>query len=72
MKKNTKTKINKKLNKKNVDNRSNIDIKSQFKKVEIGIKNGVFVFTNNLTIDEFSKKINKSCSEIIKHLFLNG
>ncbi|MDE5545640.1 MAG: translation initiation factor IF-2, partial [Malacoplasma sp.] len=55
-----------------VDNRSNIDIKSQFKKVEIGIKNGVFVFTNNLTIDEFSKKINKSSSEIIKHLFLNG
>ncbi len=72
MKKNTKTKNNKKYSKKSVDNRSNIDIKSQFKKVEIGIKNGVFVFTNNLTIDEFSKKINKSSSEIIKYLFLNG
>lgn len=63
---------NKKMNFKKVDNRSNIDIKSHFKKVEVGIKNGVFVFVNNLTIDEFSKKINKHATEIIKYLFLKG
>lgn len=71
MKKNIKTKKKDKNNKK-VDHRTNIDIKSQFKKVETGIKNGVFVFTNNLTIDEFSKKINKHNAEIIKYLFLKG
>lgn len=66
---------NKKVKKNNfrrTDNRSNIDIKSQFKKVEVGIKNGVFVFVNNLTIDEFSKKLNKPSTEIIKYLFLKG
>lgn len=71
MKKNIKAK-SKKNGKKPVDNRTNIDIKSHFKKVETGIKNGVFVFTNNLTIDEFSKKINKHNAEIIKYLFLKG
>lgn len=71
MAKNIKTK-KKEKSKKVVDNRTNIDIKSQFKKVETGIKNGVFVFTNNLTIDEFSKKINKHSAEIIKYLFLKG
>lgn len=67
-----KAKKYKKNNFKRNDNRSNIDIKSQFKKVEVGIKNGVFVFVNNLTIDEFSKKINKPTTEIIKYLFLKG
>lgn len=67
-----KNKKTKKKNFKKVDHRSNIDIKSHFKKVEVGIKNGVFVFVNNLTIDEFSKKLNKPSTEIIKYLFLKG
>lgn len=67
-----KVKKQKKNNFKKADNRSNIDIKSHFKKVEVGIKNGVFVFVNNLTIDEFSKKLNKPSTEIIKYLFLKG
>ncbi|MDE5553341.1 MAG: translation initiation factor IF-2, partial [Malacoplasma sp.] len=54
------------------DTRKHIDLKSQFKKVEIGIKNGVFVFVGDLTIDEFSKKIAKPASEIIKYFFLKG
>ncbi|MCF0217738.1 MAG: translation initiation factor IF-2 [Malacoplasma sp.] len=61
-----------KKNSKPVDYRQNIDIKSQFKKVETGIKNGVFIFTSNLTISEFASKINKSSTEIIKYLFLKG
>lgn len=68
MKKNTK---NIKNNKK-IDNRKNIDLKSQLKKVEVGIQNGIFIYVEPLTIDEFGKKINKSASEIIKYLFLKG
>lgn len=68
MKKNIK---NVKHNKK-IDNRKNIDLKSQLKKVEVGIQNGIFIYVEPLTIDEFSKKINKSASEIIKYLFLKG
>lgn len=57
---------------KRTDFRSNIDIKSHFKKVETGIKNGVFIFQNDLTIDEFSKKLKKHSTEIIKYFFLKG
>lgn len=68
MKKNIKnTKNNKKI-----DNRKNIDLKSQLKKVEVGIQNGIFIYVEPLSIDEFAKKINKSASEIIKYLFLKG
>lgn len=62
----------KKNNFKKQDTRQNIDLKSQFKKVDTGIKNGVFVFSSPLTVDEFSKKINKPASEILKHFFLQG
>lgn len=47
----------KKNNFKKQDTRQNIDLKSQFKKVDTGIKNGVFVFSSPLTVDEFSKKL---------------
>lgn len=68
MKKNIKnTKHNKKI-----DNRKNIDLKSQLKKVEVGIQNGIFIYVEPLTIDEFAKKLSKSASEIIKYLFLKG
>lgn len=60
------------INSKKQDTRKHIDLKSQFKKVETGIKNGVFVFVGDLTIDEFSKKIAKPASEIIKYFFLKG
>jgi translation initiation factor IF-2 len=60
-----------KINKKH-DTRTNIDLKSQFKKVDTGIKNGVFIFSSPLTIDQFSKKIDKSSSDILKYFFLKG
>jgi translation initiation factor IF-2 len=54
------------------DTRQNIDLKSQFKKVDTGVKNGVFIFSSPLTVDQFAKKINKSPSEILKYFFLKG
>ena len=36
------------------------------------LKDNVFVYTTNMTIDELSKKINVSSSEIIKYFFKNG
>lgn len=54
------------------DTRENIDLKSQFKKVDTGIKNGVFIFSSPLTVDEFSKKIDKNVSDILKYFFLKG
>lgn len=63
----------KKNNKKNQnDFRKTIDLKSQFKKVETGIKDGIFVFTSNLTIDEFARQLKKPATEIIKYFFLKG
>jgi translation initiation factor IF-2 len=54
------------------DTRQNIDIKSQFKKVNTGIKNGVFIFSSPLTVEQFASKINKSTAEILKYFFLKG
>lgn len=61
-----------KNNNKKFDSRANNDLKSQLKEVEVGIKNGVFVYVEPLTIDEFSKKLNRPASELIKYLFLQG
>ncbi|WPL39873.1 translation initiation factor IF-2 N-terminal domain-containing protein [Malacoplasma iowae] len=66
MKKNGNNKNNKK------DNRKSFDLKSQFKKVETGIQDGVFVYVEPLSISEFASKLNKPSSEIIKYLFLKG
>jgi translation initiation factor IF-2 len=60
-----------KINKKH-DTRQNLDIKSQFQKVDTGVKNGVFIFSSPLTIEQFAKKIDKSPSEILKFFFLKG
>lgn len=57
---------------KKFDNRKNIDLKSQLKEIQVGIKNGVFIYVEPLTIDEFSKKLNKPATELIKYLFLKG
>lgn len=65
---------NNKIIKKNkkFDNRKNIDLKSQLKEIQVGIKNGVFIYVEPLTIDEFSKKLNRPATELIKYLFLKG
>lgn len=62
----------KNFNKKRVDFRKEIDLKTHFKKREVGVKNGVFTFVSNLSIQDFSKSLNKSSAEIIKYLFLKG
>jgi translation initiation factor IF-2 len=60
-----------KINKKQ-DTRQNLDIKSQFQKVDTGVKNGVFIFSSPLTVEQFAQKIDKSSSEILKYFFLKG
>ena len=54
------------------DNRKQVDIKEQLKFVNVGVHNGVFVFTDPLTLGELAKKINKNSSELIKYFFLKG
>jgi translation initiation factor IF-2 len=60
-----------KINKK-IDTRKNLDIKSQFKTVDTGVKNGVFIFSSPLTVEQFAIKIGKAPSEILKYFFLKG
>ena len=63
----------KNINKKETDNRKNIEINTLLKKVEVGVnKDNVFVFTSPLTVTEFAKKINKPASEIIRYFLLKG
>ena len=45
----------KKINKN--ENRQTIDINKQIKSVEVGIKNGVFVFKSPLSVEELAKKL---------------
>lgn len=59
-------------NHRKVDNRKSIDIQKQYKKVDTGLHNGVFIYSSPLTIENFAAKLNKSSSEIIKHFFLKG
>lgn len=61
-----------KFNKKTNDARQSIDIKKQMKTVKTGVQNGVFVFTNPLTVAEFAAKLNKPATEIIKYFFMKG
>ena len=58
--------------KKQKDTRQSIDLKAQFKKVDTGIKNGVFIFSHPLTIEQIATKLNTSSSDIIKYFFLRG
>ena len=63
----------KNINKKETDNRKNIEINTLLKKVEVGVnKENIFVFTSPLTVTEFAKKINKPASEIIRYFLLKG
>lgn len=58
--------------KKNNETRQGIDLSQQLKSVDIGIKDGVFIFTSPLSAEELSKKLNKNVSDIIKFFFLKG
>ena len=54
------------------DNRKSVDIKKQIKIVDVGVKDGVFVFTSPLSIEELAPKLNKPTTEIIKYFFMKG
>lgn len=54
------------------ENRKTIDLNKQIKSVDVGIKDGVFVFTSPLSVEELSKKLNQSTTNIIKFFFLKG
>lgn len=58
--------------KKKQDTRKSVDIKKQMKTIKTGVQNGVFVFTNPLTVAEFAAKLNKPAAEIIKYFFMKG
>lgn len=58
--------------KKNNETRQSIDLSQQLKSIDIGIKDGVFIFTSPLSVEELSKKLNKSVADIIKFFFLKG
>ena len=55
-----------KNNLKQNDTRQEFDLKEQIKKIKTGVQNGVFVFTNQLSIADFAKQLKKQASEIIK------
>ena len=61
-----------KFNKKPIDNRQGINLKSQFKNVETGVKNGVFIFSKPFTVEQLSQQLNKTSSEILKYFFIKG
>lgn len=54
------------------DTRDRVTITDQLKVVNVGIKNGVFIYTSPLTVGEFSHQINQNISDIIKYFFLKG
>ena len=54
------------------DTRQEFDLKDQIKKVKTGVQNGVFVFTNQLSIADFALQLKKQASEIIKFFFMQG
>ena len=52
--------------------RQGVDLKSQLKSVDVGIKDGVFIYTGSITLNEFCKKTNINSTEVIKKAFLEG
>lgn len=54
------------------EQRQSIDINKQIKTVDVGVKNGVFIFTSPLSVEELAKKLGKPAGEIIKFFFLKG
>lgn len=54
------------------DTRDRVSINDQLKRVDVGVKNGVFVYTAPLTLGEFATQINQGASNIIKHFFMKG
>lgn len=48
------------------------DIKNQLKSIDTELKDGVFIFANTMSINEFATKIKKSPNEVINYYFKKG
>lgn len=48
------------------------EIKNQLVDVKVELKDGVFIFTGPMSVNEFAKRINKSTNEILTNLFKKG
>ncbi|QHX36580.1 translation initiation factor IF-2 [Spiroplasma sp. BIUS-1] len=74
MAKNTKqTNTNNKVQAKNKSKAHSANLKNQLKQTtETGLIDGVFVYTEPLSIADFAKKLNKGPAEIVKWFFTNG
>lgn len=48
------------------------EVKEQLFEVKTEVKNGIFVFTNKMSIVDFAQNIGKNANEIVKKFFLNG
>ncbi|WP_406616009.1 translation initiation factor IF-2 [Mycoplasmopsis hyopharyngis] len=48
------------------------DVKHQLYEVKTEVKDGIFVFTNKMSIVDFASKIQQNANEIVKKFFLKG
>ncbi len=48
------------------------EIKSQLVDIKVELKDGMFIFTGPMSVNEFAKRINKSTNEILTNLFKKG
>ena len=48
------------------------EIKKQLVDIKVELKDGVFIFTGPMSVNEFAKRINKSTNEILTNLFKKG
>ncbi|AUM62571.1 translation initiation factor IF-2 [Spiroplasma monobiae] len=73
MAKNTKQNDKNKIQAKNKSKAHNANLKNQLKQTtETGLIDGIFVYTEPLSIADFAKKLNKGPAEIVKWFFTNG
>ncbi|AUB31452.1 translation initiation factor IF-2 [Spiroplasma floricola] len=64
---------NNKIQAKNKSKAHSANLKNQLKQTtETGLIDGVFVYTEPLSIADFAKKLNKGPAEIVKWFFING
>lgn len=54
------------------DTRESLNLKNEYKKVNIGIKSGTFIFTSPLSVEELAKKLEKPVASIITYFFKSG
>lgn len=62
--------MSKTKNKKRISNDD--QIKNQLTDVKVELKDGVFIFTGPMSINEFANRINKTATEILTNLFKKG